>query len=102
MYIFGGSDSHYDRESTSSRSSSEYGRLDSGRHVNDMHSFNLGSFTCKRKVASWHDVLTGTFDFVLGCGRNQLVVVDPHHRRSAIPSVRLRQEKAFLMTYTKD
>ncbi|KUF76527.1 Actin-fragmin kinase [Phytophthora nicotianae] len=41
MYIFGGSDSHYDRESMSSRSSSEYGRLDSGRHVNDMHSFNL-------------------------------------------------------------
>ncbi|KAE9041039.1 hypothetical protein PR003_g3830 [Phytophthora rubi] len=41
MYIFGGSDSHYDRDSMSSRGSSEYGRLDSGRHVNDMHSFNL-------------------------------------------------------------
>ncbi|KAF4325521.1 hypothetical protein BBO99_00000339 [Phytophthora kernoviae] len=41
MYIFGGSDNHYDRESISSRSSSEYGRSDSGRHVNDMHSFNL-------------------------------------------------------------
>ncbi|KAJ8544635.1 hypothetical protein ON010_g11632 [Phytophthora cinnamomi] len=37
--------SHYDRESMSSRSSSEYGRLDSGRHVNDMHSFNLDSNT---------------------------------------------------------
>ncbi|CAH0480999.1 unnamed protein product [Peronospora belbahrii] len=41
MYIFGGSDSHYDRESVSSRNSSEYGRMDTGRHINDMHSFNL-------------------------------------------------------------
>ncbi|CEG46013.1 Kelch repeat-containing proteins [Plasmopara halstedii] len=41
MYIFGGNDNHYDRESLSSRSSSEYGRPDSGRHVNDMHSFSL-------------------------------------------------------------
>uniref|UniRef100_A0AAV1T705 BTB domain-containing protein n=1 Tax=Peronospora matthiolae TaxID=2874970 RepID=A0AAV1T705_9STRA len=41
MYIFGGSDRHYDRESLSSRNSSEHGRLDAGRYVNDMHSFNL-------------------------------------------------------------
>ncbi|CAI5701084.1 unnamed protein product [Peronospora effusa] len=41
MYIFGGSDSHYDRDSMSSRSSSEYGRSDTGRPMNDMHSFNL-------------------------------------------------------------
>ena len=43
MYIFGGSDRHYDRESLSSRNSSEHGRLDAGRYVNDMHSFNLGT-----------------------------------------------------------
>ncbi|CAI5714673.1 unnamed protein product [Hyaloperonospora brassicae] len=41
MYIFGGSDRHYDRDSLSSRNSAEYGRLDAGRYVNDMHSFNL-------------------------------------------------------------
>ncbi|KUF96060.1 Lysosomal beta glucosidase [Phytophthora nicotianae] len=63
MYIFGGSDSHYDRESMSSRSSSEYGRLDSGRHVNDMHSFNLGASMI---VYNQSCLLFGGYDHDLG------------------------------------
>ncbi|TDH68635.1 hypothetical protein CCR75_000937 [Bremia lactucae] len=45
MYVFGGSDSHYGRDSASSRNSSDYGRSESGRHVNDMYSFNLETNT---------------------------------------------------------
>ncbi|UIZ28239.1 hypothetical protein KXD40_004314 [Peronospora effusa] len=52
MYIFGGSDSHYDRDSMSSRSSSEYGRSDTGRPMNDMHSNQFLVFdSCHRRSA---------------------------------------------------
>ncbi|KAI9911314.1 hypothetical protein PsorP6_009036 [Peronosclerospora sorghi] len=51
MYIFGGSDSHYDRESMTSRSSNGYGRLDAGHHINDMHAFNL-------ETNSWSSIRT--------------------------------------------